>query len=267
MEDSLIGQKAYATHARFFLDTSHYSSPPAGGSQPQTRGLRTMRSFLLLASLISGAAALRQDPRGAFSLASRLATHPEASDSGAQNVDGPAMHALWSSSLLLSEKCTAAYDILNNDQGYLDAVSLVFDDARMVGKATAEACTRHLKPCANPLGGTCTEDAQKFWTEDLLSDVPELERACAKVLPEDELAPVMWLSEYLVTNSPLSYLPFLGIELKLPRILPVYVPASCRNDADEGMILAYFSDACAREEKKQLKQCKFSIAKGEEASV
>ena len=260
MEDSLIGQKAYATHARFFLDTSHYSSPPAGGSQPQTRGLRTMRSFLLLASLISGAAALRQDPRGAFSLASRLATHPEASDSGAQNVDGPAMHALWSSSLLLSEKCTAAYDILNNDQGYLDAVSLVFDDARMVGKATAEACTRHLKPCANPLGGTCTEDAQKFWTEDLLSDVPELERACAKVLPEDELAPVMWLSEYLVTNSPLSYLPFLGIELKLPRILPVYVPASCRNDADEGMILAYFSDACAREEKKQLKQCKFSIA-------
>ena len=257
MEDSLIGQKAYATHARFFLDTSHYSSPPAGGSQPQTRGLRTMRSFLLLASLISGAAALRQDPRGAFSLASRLATHPEASDSGAQNVDGPAMHALWSSSLLLSEKCTAAYDILNNDQGYLDAVSLVFDDARMVGKATAEACTRHLKPCANPLGGTCTEDAQKFWTEDLLSDVPELERACAKVLPEDELAPVMWLSEYLVTNSPLSYLPFLGIELKLPRILPVYVPASCRNDADEGMILAYFSDACAREEKKQLKQCKF----------
>ena len=226
-----------------------------------------MRSFLLLASLISGAAALRQDPRGAFSLASRLATHPEASDSGTQNVDGPAMHALWSSSLLLSEKCTAAYDILNNDQGYLDAVSLVFDDARMVGKATAEACTRHLKPCANPLGGTCTEDAQKFWTEDLLSDVPELERACAKVLPEDELAPVMWLSEYLVTNSPLSYLPFLGIELKLPRILPVYVPASCRNDADEGMILAYFSDACAREEKKQLKQCKFSIAKGEEASV
>ena len=224
-----------------------------------------MRLFLLLATLISGTAALRPDPRGAFSLASRLATHPEASDSGAQIVDGPAPPALWSSSLLLSDKCTAAYDILNNDQGYLDAISLVFDDARMVGKTTAEACTRHLKPCASPLGGTCTEDAQKFWTEDLLSDIPELERACGKVLPEDELAPIMWLNEYVVTKSPLSYLPFLGIELKLPRLLPVYVPASCRNDADEGMILAYFSDSCTREEKKQLKQCKFSIAKGEEA--
>ena len=222
-----------------------------------------MRSFLLLASLVSGAAALRQDPRGAFSLASRLATHPEASDSGAQNVDAPAFSARWTSGLLLSEKCTAAYNILNNDQGYLDAVALVFDDARMVGKATAEACTRHLKPCADPLGGTCTENARPFWTEDLMSDVPELERACAKVLPEDELAPIMWLNEYLVTKSPLSYLPFLGIELKLPNILPVYVPASCRNDADEGMILAYFSDGCAREEKKQLKQCKFSIAEGE----
>ena len=224
-----------------------------------------MRSFLLLASLVGGAAALHQDPRGAFSLASRLATHPEASNSGPQNVDVPVFAARWTSGLLLSEKCTAAYDILNNDQGYLDAVALVFDDARMVGKATAEACTRHLKPCADPLGGTCTEDAQRFWTEDLLADVPELERACEKVLPEDELAPIMWLSEYLVTKSPLSYLPFLGVELRLPRLLPVYVPASCRNDADEGMILAYFSDSCTREEKKQLKQCKFSIAKGEEA--
>ena len=220
-----------------------------------------MRSFLLLASLVGGAAALHQDPRGAFSLASRLATHPEASNSAPQNVDVPVFAARWTSGLLLSEKCTAAYDILNNDQGYLDAVALVFDDARMVGKATAEACTRHLKPCANPLGGTCTEDAQRFWTEDLLADVPELERACEKVLPEDELAPIMWLSEYLVTKSPLSYLPFLGVELRLPRLLPVYVPASCRNDADEGMILAYFSDGCAREEKKRLKQCKFSIAK------
>ena len=219
-----------------------------------------MRSFLLLASLVSGAAALHQDPRGAFSLASRLATHPEASNSATQNVDVPVFAARWTSGLLLSEKCTAAYDILNNDQGYLDAVALVFDDARMVGKATAEACTRHLKPCADPLGGTCKEDAQRFWTEDLLADVPELERACEKVLPEDELAPIMWLNEYLVTKSPLSYLPFLGVELRLPRLLPVYVPASCRNDADEGMILAYFSDGCAREEKKRLKQCKFSIA-------
>ena len=219
-----------------------------------------MRSFLLLASLVSGAAALHQDPRGAFSLASRLATHPEASNSAPQNVDVPVFAARWTSGLLLSEKCTAAYDILNNDQGYLDAVALVFDDARMVGKATAEACTRHLKPCADPLGGTCKEDAQRFWTEDLLADVPELERACEKVLPEDELAPIMWLNEYLVTKSPLSYLPFLGVELRLPRLLPVYVPASCRNDADEGMILAYFSDGCAREEKKRLKQCKFSIA-------
>ena len=164
-----------------------------------------MRSFLLLASLVSGAAALRQDPRGAFSLASRLATHPEASDFGAQNVDAPAFSARWTSGLLLSEKCTAAYNILNNDQGYLDAVALVFDDARMVGKATAEACTRHLSPCADPLGGTCTENARPFWTDDLMSDVPELERACAKVLPEDELAPIMWLSEYLVTNGIMGF--------------------------------------------------------------
>ena len=211
-----------------------------------------MRSFLLLASLVGGAAALHQDPRGAFSLASRLATHPEASNSGPQNVDVPVFAARWTSGLLLSEKCTAAYDILNNDQGYLDAVALVFDDARMVGKATAEACTRHLKPCANPLGGTCTEDAQRFWTEDLLADVPNW-NARAKVLPKTTRAHHV-AQRVPRDRSPLSYLPFLGVELRL-RLLPC-TPGTLRPTRGVSRC-----DGCAREEKKRLKQCKFSIAK------
>ena len=102
-------------------------------------------------------------------------------------------------------------------KGYLDAVSAVFDDARIARQGHRGGVRRAPEAVRNPLGGTCTEDAQRFWTEDLLADVrrSELERACEKVLPEDALAPIMWLSEYLVTKSPLSYLPFLGVELRL----------------------------------------------------
>jgi hypothetical protein len=220
-----------------------------------------MLSFLLLASLAGGAAALRHEPQGTLSLAARLATHATASDSGASVVESPSFTVLDTSAMLLSTKCSVAYDILNKDQGYLDAMEKIYDDARAVGKAAAKECMRHLQPCVDKvIGGTCKEDAQTYWTEDMLVDIPSLERACAEVLPDNEVAPVMWLNEYLVTKSPLSYVPFLGIEMKLAKVLPVYVPKSCRNDADEGMILAYFSDSCAREEHNELKQCKFSLA-------
>ena len=216
-----------------------------------------MRSFVLLASL-AGASALPHEPHGGLSLGVRLGAHASTSDSLARQ-DAPGFPTMDTVSMLLTEKCSAAYDILNKDQGYLDAIGVVFDDAKVVGKGAAEACTRHLKPCANPIGGTCKQDAQVFWTEDMLADIPLLERACEAVLPADEIAPVVWLDEYLVTKSPVSYAPFLGLELKLPNILPIYVPKSCRNDADEGMILAFFSDSCEREQKHQLKECKFSM--------
>jgi|AntAceMinimDraft_12_1070368.scaffolds.fasta_scaffold19807_2 hypothetical protein len=234
---------------------------PGGTHQPATIPRHEMRSFLLLASLVGGASALRHEPHGALSLGSRLATQSSVSDSASRFTAIPVFPVMEATAtMLLTEKCSAAYDILNKDQGYLDAIGKVFDDAKVVGDDAAEACSRHLKPSANPVGGWCKQDAQEFWTEDQLADIPVLERACEKALSADEVAPVVWLNQFLVTRSPLSYAPFLGIELQLPNLLPIYVPKSCRNDADEGMILAFFSDACAREEKKQLKECKYSLA-------
>ena len=42
---------------------------------------------------------------------------------------------------------------------------------------------------------------------------------------------MMWLSERVITKSPFSFIT-LGIELTLHKIFPIYVPQSCRNEAD-----------------------------------
>ena len=47
--------------------------------------------------------------------------------------------------------CTKAYDILNNDKGYLDAIGAVFDDARAVGEQAGEKCWKKMKPSVAPL--------------------------------------------------------------------------------------------------------------------
>ena len=74
-----------------------------------------------------------------------------------------------------------------------------------------------------------------------------------------EAAPLLWLDEDIVTSSPLPFLPFLGIAMKFSKILPVYVPKSCRNDADVAEVLAWFSAGCKKEQP-TLKSCKFSLS-------
>ena len=48
------------------------------------------------------------------------------------------------SEVSLTAECNAAFDILNNDQGYLDAINDIFMDARIVGKFAGEKCVAHL---------------------------------------------------------------------------------------------------------------------------
>jgi len=155
--------------------------------------------------------------------------------------------------------CTKAYDILNNDKGYLDAIGAVFEDARSVGKQAGEKCWNKMKPSVAPLGGKCTASAQPFWTPERRADLVALSRASNAVLPPDEHAGLVWLDEDVVTGSPLPFIPCLGLSLKLYMILPVYVPASCQNDADMAEVLAYLGAGCMKEQP-TLKSCAFKRA-------
>jgi hypothetical protein len=82
----------------------------------------------------------------------------------------------------LTPLCSAAYDLLNNDEGYVAAINAVFDDARAVGKAAGEKCYAALKPSYTPLGGYCTADAQPFWTPERRADLVTLAKASDAVV-------------------------------------------------------------------------------------
>ena len=214
--------------------------------------------LLIAASLLVGAASAARLEPSAF--AARLDAGVAATENlGASESLFTSTGKLDLSEVSLTAECNGAFDILNNDQGYLDAINDIFMDARIVGKFAGEQCVSHLSPSASPIGGRCAVDASKFWDDDMLCAIPVVEKAAAKVLPPEETAPVMWLSERVITKSPFSFITFLGIELTLHKIFPIYVPQSCRNEADFAGILQYFDTECKKSEK-DLKQCSFSAA-------
>ena len=184
-----------------------------------------MRLFLIGTLLLGVASAVRVEPGAdASSGASALRSEVAAVDvefSSSESETSPTRALTDASSAVgLTDACDAAYKILNSNKGYNDAISAVFDQARVVGKAAGEECVKHLSPSASPLGGTCTENAHKYWTAEKMALIAPLELACMEVLPPEEVAPVVWLDEVVITNSPLSILPCLGLELKLGGILP-----------------------------------------------
>ena len=216
-----------------------------------------MRLFIAASLLVGAASAARLEP-SAF--AARLDSGVAATENlGASESLFTSTGKLDLSEVSLTAECNGAFDILNNDQGYLDAINDIFMDARIVGKFAGEQCVSHLSPSTSPIGGRCKVDASKFWDDDMLCAIPVVEKAAAKVLPPEETAPVMWLSERVITKSPFSFITFLGIELTLHKIFPIYVPQSCRNEADFAGILQYFDAECKKSEK-DLKQCRFSAA-------
>lgn len=228
-----------------------------------------MRLFLIGTLLLGVASAVRVEPgadasSGASALRSEVAAVEFSSwnsveFSSSESETSPTRALTDASSAVgLTDACDAAYKILNSNKGYNDAISAVFDQARVVGKAAGEECVKHLSPSASPLGGTCTENAHMYWTAEKMALIAPLELACMEVLPPEEVAPVVWLDEVVITNSPLSILPWLGLELKLGGILPIYVPASCRNEPDMASILAYFDDSCVKEDP-NLHKCRFSV--------
>ena len=164
--------------------------------------------------------------------------------------------------LTLSPACSAAYKLLDDDKGYQDAISTVFDAAREVGKAVGKKCLAGLHPSLAPLGGVCKADAEPFWDEDdqKQSDLQLLVKVSEAALSPSEAAPLVWLDEEIVTKSPFPFLPTLGIGMKFNRILPFFLPTSCDNDADVAEVLAYFGDGCVKEEEPNLKKCKFTRA-------
>ena len=158
----------------------------------------------------------------------------------------------------LTSPCAKAYDILNSDAGYRAAVDVVFQDARIVGKEAGEKCAAAMQPSLSPLGGKCSVAAQPFWTAERQADIDAVTKACAVALPPSEVASIVWFDEEVITQ-PFPWAPFVGVALRLTRILPVYVPASCVDDADMSEVLSYFNNACMKEEP-QFKSCTFSVS-------
>lgn len=158
----------------------------------------------------------------------------------------------------LTSPCAKAYDILNNDAGYLAAVDVVFQDARIVGKEAGEKCAAAMQPSLSPLGGKCSSAAEPFWTAERRADIDALTKASAAALPPSEKASIVWFDEDVITQ-PFSWAPYIGVALRLYRILPVILPASCEGDSDISEVLQYFNNACMKEES-HLKSCTFSVS-------
>ena len=148
----------------------------------------------------------------------------------------------------LTSPCAKAYDILNNDAGYTSTVNAVFQDARKVGEEAGQECAAAMQPSLSPLGGKCKANTEPYWTPDRLADVNALSQASDAALPATEVNKMFWFDEDVVTQ-PFSWAPYIGVNLKLYRILPVYVPTSCANDGDLAEVLAYFGNGCMKESK------------------
>lgn len=219
--------------------------------------MTSITCVLLLTTLLSGASAAR--PRRGNVLAPGP---PVNHDTRTQNVGFHAEAQVTSvltaprGLTTLTPSCSKAFDILNNDKGYLAAVDAVFDDARAVGKAVGEKCYAAMKPSLAPLGGKCTASAQPFWTPERRADVVTLSKASAAALPPSQAAPILWLDEVIVTGSPFPFIPIIKVGRTFRNILPVYVPSSCRSDADVAGVLALLSAGCV-EEQPFLSSCAF----------
>lgn len=92
-----------------------------------------------------------------------------------------------------SPACSAAFDALNANAAYTQAINNVFDDAGAVGAQAAKECEAHLKPSYDPFGWWCKADATRYWTPDRRTDLPVLKKAADAVLGPAEVAPLVWL--------------------------------------------------------------------------